>query len=834
MYFTIITCEQNTEPNHDDFGRLQRFQTLADSNVDIKYVRYRPSKKGFSEGWGTTLIKSSEVQSYLLLDATTDEGRNKIAQMNGVGGEWEKANNKYDDNTHVQDKCYDLLHLVAKNNKRPFMCGSIEGWHRTGAVISLMTGRHINPNTGALTEDLSWGAFSWLIQLEAGKQLNVTVEAFQAFLHTKLLGGEKDGIKYTKCAFVGQPSNVTAWYISKSSEAKDLGSILGGLRTHSRNISVFKRTSSKRKVEIQIADLIMSIFSNTGDTAIDDNCCTSSPDIKLVWAPRRKLGRRAVESALKKAEDKMRTSMATDKERERISGNTKEMNAFTIPPILFDDEFADYCKAPFQEAVSSKMKARLTFEALEDPELELAPPFINSFLTMSIYTGKNGIKGMTTWMVNTCWFLPKIIHILYAEKHNLTLAEVGTVQAAKEMCQYAVRYHGNSVGLTNYNVDQIVKLHYLNIPNQHYTNEESINIIAAALFISDTINTILIHPNDINDVPIEEGNDKYVDLIKDAMYKTGHGIAMALTTINTRNAGEGDFYQTKDIIHALGLFIGSSSLFATDNRYTCLPTSIFLFLLFANSAMNYFCATEYAYHLKSIVATTTPAKDANGNKFVDRASKTALERYIYINVLREIMQVVAHYGLFPKLADKASEHAPQLVQAYDDICSKIETEENELATENKQPTDKRERFQNLLYSMGVSDDSNYEPSTNRVSFELARSIKAGTFDKNQCRQSILPVFVLQVIHCVKQSCDINITVEDGKDGNEKKKKTLVLKKGAGKILHGGTYIGDCVGDKTCPLNTLQFVDTILEQVSVMGMFQSTIDGVSVCFLFQPS
>ena len=223
--------------------------------------------------------------------------------------------------------------------------------------------------------------------------------------------------------------------------------------------------------------------------------------------------------------------------------------------------------------------------------------------------------------------------------------------------------------------------------------------------------------------------------------------------------------------------------------------------------MNYFCATEYAYHLKSIVATTTPAKDENGKKFVDRASKTALERYIYINVLREIMQVVAHYGLFPKLADKASEHAPQLVQAYDDICSKIETEENELATENKQPTDKRERFQNLLYSMGVSDDSNYEPPTNRVSFELARSIKAGTFDKNQCRQSILPVFVLQVIHCVKQSCDIHITEKD-----DKEKRTLVLKKGAGRILHAGTYHGDCVGEKTCPLNTLQFFNIIQEKV----------------------
>lgn len=551
MYFTTITCEQNTEPNQYDFGRLQRFQTLADSNVDIKYVRYRPSKDGFNEGWGSTLIKSAEVRRYLSLDATTDEGRKEIAQMNGVGGQWKKVNEKYDDNTHVQKKCYDLLHLVARNDKRPFMCGSIEGWHRTGAVISLMTGRCIDANTGALTKGLSWGDFSWLIkQLEAGKQLNVTVEAFQDFLHTKLLGEEKDGEKYSKCAFIGQPSNVTAWYISRSSEVTDLRSILKGLRTHSESISEQKRTSSRRKVEIQIADLVLSIFSDTGDTAIDDNCCTSSPSIPFVWAPRRKLGRKGVESALKKAEDKMRTTMATGTERSSISDDSKEMNAFTLPKILFDDEFTDYCKAPFQEAVSSKMKAKFTFKALDNAEIELAPPFINSFLTMSMFTGRNGIKGMTTWMVNTCWFLPKIIHILYAEKHNLTLAEVGTVQAAKEMCQYAVRYHGNSVGLTNYNVDPIVKLHYLNIPEQTYTNEQSINIIAAALFISDTINMILIHPNDINDVPIDDDN---VDLVKDAIYKTGHGIAMALSAINT---GEGDFYQTKDIIHTLGLFTG--------------------------------------------------------------------------------------------------------------------------------------------------------------------------------------------------------------------------------------------------------------------------------------
>ena len=226
----------------------------------------------------------------------------------------------------------------------------------------------------------------------------------------------------------------------------------------------------------------------------------------------------------------------------------------------------------------------------------------------------------------------------------------------------------------------------------------------------------------------------------------------------------------------------------------------FFHCIFYLSVMNYFCAIEYAYLLKSLVITTAPNK-VNGVAFLDRGAKAMLERYIYINVLRELMQVIAHYGLFPELSDDANKHAPQLVQAYNHMYNdRTACKEDDKATKNKDgrtAKDKENEFKALLLSMGLSTDAKYQPTTNRVSFKLARSIKATTFEKSHC-QSILPIFVLQVIHSVKQSCDI---VDSSNE-----KKTLKLKKGGSALLAAGKYYGDNNGDKSAPLNTLQFIN----------------------------
>lgn len=217
--------------------------------------------------------------------------------------------------------------------------------------------------------------------------------------------------------------------------------------------------------------------------------------------------------------------------------------------------------------------------------------------------------------------------------------------------------------------------------------------------------------------------------------------------------------------------------------------------------MNYYCAIEYAYLVKSLVVTTTAEFDEDGSPMVDRGNKTMLERYIYINVLRELMQVIALYGLFPVINDQAKKNAPQLAWAYNylyDNDDEAATKEADEGTgKKKKATDKDKDFKDLLYSMGLSADGNYPQPTNRVSFDLARSIKTSTFNKT-LHQSILPIYVLQMIHCIKQSCEVV-----GNAGE--KKKTLKLTEDGNALLAGGKYYGDNQGDKHAPLNTLKFI-----------------------------
>jgi hypothetical protein len=526
-------------------------------NNDIEYVQYRPSRDNFKKTWGEELIKSEMVKEYLSLDATTKEGRLIIAKMNEVEEDWKKKDAEYTDVTFVQQKCYDLLHLVAKNDKRPFVCGHIEGWHRTGAVISLMTGKGIDPTTGVLSKDLSFDDFRRCIQLEGEQQPDPTVGKFQLFLHNKLTGSEG----HDKCNFVEQTSSMTVYYINVSSEEEeDLEQILLRLRNHSLAISEQKRTSAKKSTEVMIADLMMSVnrlgtTSTEEDSAIDDNSCIYSPCIEITWAPRKKLQLKALQNAMDKAESILKENMATKRERDDISNDTIEMLTFSIPKKLFSTEFADYCKNPFNKMVSERMKQELSFKAVEKPSITISPPFLNTFRTMTMDPGKNGVKAMTTWMVNTCWYLPKIIHILYSQRNNVPLKMVGEERMVQETCMYAVRYHGNAVGLINYNVDLIVQKHYNKMPYSANTNSTStqLNIIAAALFISDTINITLTHPDEFNDVPVNNETDKqHIERVKRAIGNTALEMAAALSSINT---GKKELYLANDIIHALGRFV---------------------------------------------------------------------------------------------------------------------------------------------------------------------------------------------------------------------------------------------------------------------------------------
>jgi len=219
------------------------------------------------------------------------------------------------------------------------------------------------------------------------------------------------------------------------------------------------------------------------------------------------------------------------------------------------------------------------------------------------------------------------------------------------------------------------------------------------------------------------------------------------------------------------------------------------FIPFSVLATTYFCTIEYAFVIKSLAITTSSPETS------DRANKAILERYIHVNVIRELMQVIAIYGLFPKLSANVSKYAPQLLQAYDYMCSDDCDNNNHddkslLDQVGKSRKEKGTDFKDLLISMGVVEGKTSKDN-HRISFDLGRSLSQKTFDGTTHHQSILPIFVLQKIHSIKQSCQTAGTSGKGK-------KTLQLQIGGEELLRAGKYYGESKSSSIHPLNCLQF------------------------------
>ena len=555
----------------EDFGELQSF-----TSVELKgtgtYIRFRPKGDEFTESWGQLdaaggIDPDGNISRYLMMNATTEEGRAGIAHMNGVTELWDEKVKGHNDKTTVQQKCYDLLCLVVDNGKRPVMCSHIEGLHRAGAMISLTTGKEINSSTGVLSKPLSFKYFLDVLvnpsQYDHDIKFNST-EHFQQFLHNKLVGTEG----FDKCDYVGDPSTVTVRYISVASDKCDINSILERLRRYSQTISDHKIVSQKKLADRYIAELIHDITLPNKQSSLDIDNYHYDPDFtippnEVLWEPRKQvkpaqltkqlaMAKEALISDRKAALKKFVDVTLTNKE---ILPSAIEKEAMGLPDITFDPRFENYCKRPFDENTNKEMKELWTFPVVGDDKKTIKPPFINKFSTLVINPGTHNTKALNTWIANTCWFLPKIVHILFAEKLNKPVTCVEG-EEVKQVCLYAVRYHANSYGSGNVQVHGMAKLNYPNIPHATHTNSPNVNVIAAALMVCDVINVTLIHPEEFEQTCRRKVAHSQADInmaiasTKRDMSECVGETSKAFSSIRVRNSKA----NITDILHALGSF----------------------------------------------------------------------------------------------------------------------------------------------------------------------------------------------------------------------------------------------------------------------------------------
>jgi hypothetical protein len=220
-----------------------------------------------------------------------------------------------------------------------------------------------------------------------------------------------------------------------------------------------------------------------------------------------------------------------------------EQTAFEWYPYMKTEEYRAYCKAPFREEHRSNVVRHFTFLSIDDPNVSLSPPFLNSYKGLLLDPKKS--SQLTTWSMNAMYFIPRIIHLLFAQKLDRPLDETTEDQACYEFALYTARYHSNTFGMSHGQCHGVMASDlYMKLTHTTLTCSSSNDIISAALLIVDTFNVSLTHPDEWSVSQSKLPKRKVINRLEEA----GNMLDTIYSTIQTRDK----MVKMQDILRNLG------------------------------------------------------------------------------------------------------------------------------------------------------------------------------------------------------------------------------------------------------------------------------------------
>ena len=85
----------------------------------------------------------------------------------------------------------------------------------------------------------------------------------------------------------------------------------------------------------------------------------------------------------------------------------------------------------------------------KDDEVLVKPPFLVSYDSMSMHAGLGEQQRATAEMANKWCLLPQFMHILMANKYNLSLNEATKYPKVDRLVTYAMRHHVHNHDFSN-------------------------------------------------------------------------------------------------------------------------------------------------------------------------------------------------------------------------------------------------------------------------------------------------------------------------------------------------------------------------------------------------
>ena len=507
-------------------GKVEKLTPIAvDFNGDDTYATCRPAPTTFDGNWFEKWYNDDGGKEYYMIDANTDEGRTEIAEFNGFKKEW--AEKKYDINTAAWRKNHDLALLVAKKGvKGNVYVGPREGMHRCQAIATAMLAGRIDPYTGVIKPGrLQYADFADvnLVPVEdSGLGENIQ-EVLESVLTKKQLS-----------PMLTDVTTVTGTYINtKDGRVRD---ITAQMRILSKATSNNKRASVTKGTFVLIGEYLTAFVNSASEHNMKCN-----PDMHKYKVPA--IPRVTKTNAFKQKTDAITARRAEAKGDETASTGDEydEYALFSLAPITQDPVMQAYVMNPFSEENKTKMMELLTFDSIGhdktgDVEQEQGcPPFFTNFNSLASDTGSlpDKSKHMTTEVANSYTLIPPLMYFLDAGSKNKAVDDVvgDKNSSIVKMINYVIRYHvGSAYGPAALKSHGAISAVY-ELTQTPSISESPNQIMGAAIFIADMVNTILA-------TPTEGWKDKAKHLVK-IKEKTQEGAQLIGTTFSTMDIKSG-------------------------------------------------------------------------------------------------------------------------------------------------------------------------------------------------------------------------------------------------------------------------------------------------------
>jgi hypothetical protein len=352
-------------------------------------------------------LKSDNFQDFLHTDASTDEGRSKIAKFYGVEESWTELGEQ-DDSMQAY---YNLLLLVKRESKKDNIWISFwEGMHRHAAIIMSL-----------LCSDITYDTNNCYVHG------TLTKSSFTNHIKGYYADNEKTPHQIIREIFNG--SNKTAKMLKTlmtvmayipTRQNENINEIMVATRMQSQHVSENKLSSATRTLCTDLSDYLQKV----SPTEISSGQPKYTPKIKYRYDVQRAVNEKQYQAA-----------------KEKCREEEEEYEGPLIPKCIDGKDWRRFVSNP-KDTIHDFTKSSLSSESNEDKDVIVSPPYKITFksITVGALPIKEGALTVDVRHMNAYQIIPGIMYILQARHRGELVKNILNDQDITKVIDYVSRY----------------------------------------------------------------------------------------------------------------------------------------------------------------------------------------------------------------------------------------------------------------------------------------------------------------------------------------------------------------------------------------------------------